>query len=432
MPEPILFDRRSVLRGSSAAALFAALPACVSSQAARSRQRWPAVEALLAGLIAEGSFPGMLVAMSFGGAEPHYVAAGRLAFDSSRPVDENSLWRIKSMTKQVTGVAMMQLVEDGRLSLDQPIGDILPALRQLRVAIDPQAGLESRPAQRPVTIRHLITHSSGLSYWIPSSGEGLLPRLYRERGITPGNYYPSRLNQPGYGPQANGLAQMVERLAGLPLAFEPGSHWLYSIGPDVIGAAIERITGSFADFLRERLFAPLDMRSTGFQVAGRDSGRLTSNYAVTAAGPELLDAGTSSVFLEPPRIEAGGAGLVASARDFMRFAAMLLGGGALGGARVIRPETARQAVSNLLPSGVSASSRMGARGFGAGGAVVLPGDDSILGGAGSYGGAGAAGTAWAMDPARQAILLLLTQHMPPNDLFRIQREIAAAIGNHLR
>ena len=430
MTEPMLFDRRSMLRSGSAAALLAALPACVSLEGTL-RQRWPAVQALLDGLIAEGKFPGALVAMSFGGGAPRYVAAGRLAFDSSRPVDEDSLWRIKSMTKQVTGVATMQLVEDGRLSLDQPIGDILPALRDLRVAVDPEAGLESRPARRPVTIRHLITHTSGLSYWIPSTGEGLLPRLYRERGITPGNYYSSRLNQPGYGPQANGLAEMVERLAGLPLAFDPGTRWLYSTGPDVIGAAIERIAGSFGNFLRERIFEPLDMRSKGFHVAARDAPRLTSNYSVTAAGPELLDPGASSVFLRPPRLAAGGAGLVASARDFMRFAAMLVGGGALDGTRVMESETARQVITNLLPQGVSASGRTGASGFGAGGAVVLPGDDSIFGPAGCYGGAGAAGTAWAMDPARRAILLILTQHMPPTDLFRIQRDVAAAIGSDL-
>ena len=430
-PEPAALNRRFFLQSSGAAAVLAALPSCAWNQATRPSTRWASVEALIQRYLAEGKYPGAIAALSFGGSPPQYISAGTLAFDSSKKVDEDSLWRIYSMTKQPTGVATMMLIEDGVLALDQPVAEILPALRSMRVAIDPERSLASRPAQRPITIRHLLTHTAGFSYWVPTSGEGPLPRAYRERGITPGNYYPRMLKRPGYGPQVRGLGEMVERLAELPLAFEPGTAWEYSVGADVLGAVIERLTGSFEAFLQKRLFGPLGMASTGFQVAARDSARLTSNYEVTPAGPKLLDPGKASVFLKPSTLPAGGAGVVSSVRDFMRFGLMLLHGGVLNGARVMRPETARLVTSNLLPKGVTmGASPFGTRGFGAGGVIVLPGDRSPIGLAGSYGGAGSAGTLWGLNPQRRGVWLFMSQHMPPGR--RSLVEVTSAIESDLR
>lgn len=429
-PELATLDRRVFLQTAWAGAILATIPSCASHPESRAA-RWASVETLIQRYLAEGKYPGAIVALSYGRNAPQYVSAGTLAFGSPERVDEDSLWRIKSMTKQVTGAATMMLIEDGVLALDQPVGDILPALRSMRVAIDPARSLASRPAERPITIRHLLTHTSGFSYWIPSAGEGLLPRAYRERGITPGNYYPTRLNQPGYGPQARGLAEMVERLAELPLAFEPGTAWLYSVGADVLGAVIERVAGGFETFLQERLFRPLAMSSTGFQVAARNAARLTSNYETTPAGPQLLDSGRTSVFLRPPTLPAGGAGLVSSARDFMRFGLMLLNGGVLNGARVMTPETARLITSNLLPEGVTSGAGIsGARGFGAGGPVVLPGDSSPFGAPGNYGGGGAANTLWGLDRHRRGVWLFMSQHMPPER--RSVTEVPAAIESDLQ
>lgn len=430
-PQPAALDRRFFLQSAGAAAVLAAVPSCAWNQASRPSARWASVEALIQRYLAEGKYPGAIAALSFGGSPPQYVAAGTLAFDSPEKVDEDSLWRIKSMTKQTTGVATMMLIEDGVLALDQPVADILPALRSMRVAVDPEKSLASRPAERSITIRHLLTHTSGFSYWIPSSGEGLLPRAYRERGITPGNSYPRMLNRPGYGPQARGLAEMVERLAELPLAFEPGTAWHYSVGADVLGAVIERITGSFEGFLQKRLFGPLGMDSTGFQVAPRNAARLTSNYEVTPAGPKLLDSGMKSVFLKPSTLPAGGAGVVSSAREFMRFGLMLLHGGMLERARVMRPETARLVTSNLLPEGVTSGMAVsGARGWGAGGPVVVLGDSSPFGAPGSFGGGGSAGTLWGLDPQRRGVWLFMSQHMPPDR--GSLAEVTAAIESDLR
>jgi CubicO group peptidase (beta-lactamase class C family) len=217
----------------------------------------------------------------------------------------------------------MLLVESGKLRLDQPVADIVPELQKPLVALDPKRGFEARAATRTMTIRHLLTHTAGLAYWIPSQGTDALSTAYRAQGITPGNYYPTELARPGYGPQANGLEDMVARLAEIPLVAEPGTMWRYSVGLDVMGRVIERVSGKPLDaFTHEHFFAPLKMRSTGFVVPRSATSRLTTNYTVTPTGLVPLDRRELSVFLKPPRLLAGGAGLVSTAHDFSRFGAL--------------------------------------------------------------------------------------------------------------
>lgn len=385
--------------------------------------RWPAVQKLIDGYVADKKLAGAALALSYDGGPPAFPAAGRLALDSPAPFDADSLCRIYSMTKPVTGAAAMALVEDGKLALDQGVADVIPEWRTLRVAVDLGKGLESRPAGQTMTMRHLLTHTSGLGYWTPLSGPDALSAAYRERGITPGNYG-ARLNRPGYGPQAKSLVEMVRRAADLPLAHEPGTAWRYSIGLDVMGHVIERVSGkAFDAFLRERLFDPLGMSSTGFQVKPQDAPRLTTNYNVTPSGLQPTDAAATSVWLRPPTLPAGGAGLISTARDFHRFGAMLLGDGAVGAARVLKPETARLMRSNLLPAGVVAPN---GGGFGAGARVVLPGADRKFGPPGSFGWGGAAGTLWVIDPERRGNMVFMSQHMPP-ETYPIREETAAAV-----
>jgi CubicO group peptidase (beta-lactamase class C family) len=157
------------------------------------------------------------------------------------------------MTKSVTGIAMMVLVEDGKLSLDLPVADVLPEWRALRVAHDREKNLESRQATKPMTIRHLLTHTSGLGDWAPSAGSDPLTLAYRERGITPGNRG-IRLKRPGYGPQATDFKDMVQRAVELPLVAEPGTVYVYSsVGYAALGLAIERVSGRSLDkYCQER------------------------------------------------------------------------------------------------------------------------------------------------------------------------------------
>lgn len=405
-------DRRRFIALAASTLAASTVTGCVSIPSPRPARRWESLRALLDRYVTQRGLPGALAAVSYHG-EP-------LAYPASGTVDENSLWRIYSMTKPVTGFAAMLLIEDGRLQLDQPVADVLPELRSLRVLLDAQS-LESRPAVNVMTMRHLLTHTSGLDYWIHETSAGVSPltRAHRQRGVTPADFG-FGLGSPyvGYGTQARGLPEMVSRLAELPLAHEPGTTWHYSVGLDVMGAVIERITGHGLDaFMRDRIFEPLDMRSTGFQVSRRDAPRLIALHRVTPNGLEPLDVGATSAWLAAPALLSGGAGLISSARDYARFGAMLLGEGALGGVRIADAATVRLAVSNLLPEGVTYAGG----GFGAGG---------IRDPTGRFGWEGAAGTTWWIDMARRGNVVFLTQHLPYGT-YSVWDEVAAAIAADL-
>ena len=159
-----------------------------------------------------------------------YLRLGRIALDADVAFDEHSVCRIYSMTKPVTGLAAILLVEEGKLRFDQPVGDVIPELRTPKVALDPSKGLEARPATQTMTIRHLLTHTAGLAYWTPLHDTDALSAAYRARGITPGNYG-AGLTRPGYGPQAVGLDDMVKRLADVPLAAEPARRGATRVRP---------------------------------------------------------------------------------------------------------------------------------------------------------------------------------------------------------
>jgi CubicO group peptidase (beta-lactamase class C family) len=427
----ILNRRQCLLALASTGCVSLGLPA---SGALGGSHRWPTVQKTLEKLVSTGTAPGAAVAVSYNGSAPAYPAAGTLAFDSPRRFDENSICRVYSITKNVTRIAALLLVEDGRITLDQPVADMLPEFGSLRVAIDIEKGLESRPAANVMTMRHLLTNTSGLGSWTPSSDSGdALHALYRERGITPGNYGAGR-NRTGYGPQVENLDEMVRRVAELPLAYEPGTRLNYSIGFDVMGLVIERVTGKrFDDFLHERLFGPLDMRSTGFHVRPENVARLTTSYdatrradnsgverTATARGLRVTDAAATSDFLKRPTLLSGGGGLLSTTRDFFRYGAMLLGEGSLDGVHIMKPATARLAFSNLMPAGVSEPSE----GFGAGTRALL----QPLIPAGTFGASGATGTLFWIDRSRRGVVVFLVQVMwgdPANHPYAGQ--LAAAV-----
>jgi CubicO group peptidase (beta-lactamase class C family) len=286
---------------------------------------------------------------------------------------------------------------------------LIPEFNSLRVAIDAKKSLESRPARTTMTMRHLLTHTSGLAYWIPAAGSDLLPTVYRERGITPGDYG-IRGVRPGYGPQVKTLSEMLARLAELPLLADPGTVYQYSVGYDVMGLIIERVSGtSLEAYFREHIFEPLKMTSSGFQVPTNQAARLTTNYEASADGLTPVDVGESSVWLRPLSLVAGGGGLVSTARDFARFTGMLLGQGTFDGVQVLRNDIARLACSNLLPAPVVSDS-----GFGAGMRItkVPKQGSSQPGPVGTLSFGGAAGCRWMVDPVRRGTMVFMTQRMP--------------------
>ncbi|MET0308238.1 MAG: serine hydrolase domain-containing protein [Sphingomonas sp.] len=357
-------------------------------------------------LVADKTVPGVVIAYAKGDAPLTIVAEGRIANEVTAPAaDVDSLWRVYSMTKPITGIAAMILVEQGKLRLDQPISDFIPAFKTMKVLVDPAKDLTSRPATRPITVRNLLTHTAGLGYNIITKGP--LLDEYNRLGINPAQVSVSFEAQARPVRPAT-LEEFANRVATLPLIAEPGSKWSYSIGLDVLGRVIEVASGMpFDTFVNTRIFAPLKMTSSYWTVPESEAGRLATDYALVGGNRIALDPGATSTWLKPPSFPYGGAGLAMSARDYDRFLHMLVNGGELDGARILKPETVALAMSDLLPAGVDKSilNAMTAdsgvpMGFGAGGSVYLA-DRPFGPGKGTYGWGGAAGTiAWA-DPVHK-------------------------------
>ncbi len=390
--------RRRVLQGLGALGLS---PLAMANAGPPKGNAFPSVSALARDLVAAEVVPGVVVAIGHGQEEPRFVCHGTLGFGSNVAVDENTLWRIYSMTKPVAGMAAMLLIAQGRIALDQPIADFMPEFGAMQVLIDPKAGLAAKPASRPITVRHLLTHTSGIGAAIPMVGGPLIDAytaLGLKRGVLDADGSP---DAPG---AAIGLAEFARRLATVPLEAEPGTHWRYSYGLDLIGRIVEIVSGQAFDvFLKQAFFDPLGMTSTGFRVPAQDRTRLVDNYstAYPADGSKavLIDPGAQSQFLRQPTYFSGGGGLVSTARDYDRFLAMLLGNGTFQGTAVLPPAGVAMGMSNLLPTGADMSSYIfpgSGDGFGAGGRLVTSGPDK-----GTFGWMGAAGTLGTADRNRQ-------------------------------
>ncbi len=405
--EGLALDRRALLSAAVAGATLAAAPGL-----ARSANRYAALEALLDGWIAAGKIPGAVVAIVRPGRfRPDYVAAGTAAFGGGRPVDRATLWRIYSQTKPVTGVAVVQQVAAGRLALDTPIAEVLPEFRAMRVLLDPAKGLDSRPAEGPIRVRHLLTHTAGFSYHI--MGNDPLEQAYRRRGLLPiGNLGLGLSPLDGPVPDLDGFTRA---LAELPLRFDPGTAYRYSLSLDVAGGLLQRLLSTPFDRVLERqLFAPLGMKDTGFTVTREQAGRLAALYSWQGTKgekldrPMLADRGEDSVWLRPPPLPAGGAGLVSSAEDYARFAQMLLNDGMFEGRTILPRAAARQAMANMLPPGLFFDR---VKGYGAGGQVILADSRTEASGTlpGTFGWGGAAGTLFQVDPLRGIGVVLMLQ-----------------------
>ena len=393
----------------------------------------PSTQALLDGYVRDGKMPGAVGAFGVGPLPTVFVQSGRIADGASAAAaGPDSLWRIYSMTKPVTGFAAMLLVEDGKLKLDQPISDFIPAFKNMRVLTDPANSLNSRPAARPITVRHLVTHTAGLGYNIITTGP--LKAEYEKRGILPGAISAQTEAQARTVRPAS-LQEFATRLAGLPLIADPGTKWSYSVSLDLMGAVVEKASGmSFEQFLQRRLFAPLGMRSTYWTVPQSEVGRFATNYLYAGERRVPVDPAATSTWLTPPSFPYGGAGLVSSARDYDRFLHMLQEGGTLDGVRVAKPETVRLMMSDLLPAGVKFGGIGGmtggtqgtTMGYGAGGSVYLGNAPGGFG-KGTYGWGGAAGTIAFVDPTRRMRGTFMVNYMPA-DRFPVRTDLTRTLA----
>lgn len=402
--------RRELLRLGAMAGLGAALMPRLALAAA-DPQAMPRVAALVERWVGPGKFPGMIAALGLPGQDTRYAVRGTDGFLDLDPLSPDSLFRIYSMTKPITGFATMMLIDDGKLSLDQPLADILPKFAKMQVQVTPDGPLDQvRPAKTPITIRHLLTHTSGLGYTIIQRGP--IKTAYENAGLVAGQI--SRMPIPGLdrGKAVPSLALFADRLAELPLVYEPGTQWSYSLGLDLLGRVIEVASGQpFDVFLQKRLFDPLGMTSTYFQVPATEAKRLTTNFAAVKGSFIAIDPGENSVFLDKPPFPFGGSGLVSSPRDYDRFLMMLANMGQIGGTRVLSEAAVRTGTGNLLPAGVLRPAMLPpASDFGAGGRVGVGPD------AGIFGWAGAAGTVGTVDIRRGVRSGIYVQFMPPDAL----------------
>ena len=408
----MMVSRRALMGGIALGGAAALMPRAALAWKVDGAGLYPATNAFIKGFVDRRELAGTLAAIGKGQDAPVFLGAGLQSNDSTTPVGPDTLWRLYSMTKPVTGIAAMLLIEDGKMKLDQPISDFLPLFAKMNVlnaADGPVADVH--PAKGPVTVRQLLTHTAGLGYNIIQKGP--IQKAYDAAGIVGGQA--SRLPLPGFATvtPAPSLAAMADRLAALPLVYEPGTKWSYSISLDLMGRLIEVVSGQpFNAFLKARLFDPLGMTSTSFMVSAKDVGRFTSNYAPFGGALIPFDPAASSIYLDPPPYPFGGGGLVSSARDYDRFLAMLLGEGETGGVRVMKRETARLAMSNLIADSVDRKGTfIEGEGFGAGGRVSLP---TSPGGEGIFGWAGAAGTIGFVHRKLGYRAAGYTQIMPPD------------------
>ena len=406
----IMLGRRGLLawggRLAGAGAVGAFLPGMAWAQAA---EKYPTIKAEFESYVSSGKLPGVLATIGRASGLPDVIAVGTQGLGEKTPVNIDTLWRVYSMTKPITGMAAMILVGEGKMKLDQPISEFLPEFANMTVLTDPEKSMDAVPAKNQITVRHLLTHTAGLGYSIITKGP--LLQAYLDNGITPGIV--SRFPIPGQptSTPTPDLKTFSERLAKLPLIAEPGTKWSYSISLDLLGRVIEVASGmDFEAFLKTRIFEPLKMNSSYFQVPKSETPRLVSNYAPVNGILFPIDPAATSIYLDKPAFAFGGAGVVCSARDYDRFLNMLANYGELDGVRIMSPKTAALAMSDLLPPAVSTDGTFAAgAGFGAGGRVGGKGANE-----GVYGWGGAAGTVAVVDPKRKLRAICMAQYMPSN------------------
>jgi len=402
-----MIGRRGFLGWSGALVATTALaPAQLWAKTAT--EKFPTIKAEFDSYVSSGRLPGVLATIGNGGTASDIVAVGTIAQGSKTPVDIDSLWRVYSMTKPVTGMAAMILVGEGKMKLDQPIADFIPEFANMTVLTDPDNSLDAVPAKNQITVRHLLTHTAGLGYGIITKGP--LLKLYNEQGINPAVF--SRFPIPGQPVPAPtpDLKTFAERVAKLPLIAEPGTKWSYSIALDLLGRVIEVASGmDFEEFLKTRIFVPLQMRSSYFQVPASERHRFVTNYAPMNGILLPVDPAETSIYLDKPAFAFGGAGLVCSARDYDRFLHMIQHGGELDGARIMSAETMALATSNLLPAGIKTEGTfIAGAGNGAGGRVGVGAFE------GTFGWGGAAGTVAFVDTKRKLRAVCMAQYVPSN------------------
>jgi CubicO group peptidase (beta-lactamase class C family) len=385
-------------RPAAAASAAAPLPLATPESQGMSRTRLERTHVEVRRLVDEGKHAGIATLVARNGRVVDLYSYGKASLEPDQPMQQDTIFRIYSMSKIVSSVAALILLEEARFKLDDPVGGYLPELARMKVFT---GGTKEKPlladAQKPITIESLLTHSSGLIYGF---GNGPLDQLYRDAKLE----------------ESASLADFVTRVSKLPLAHEPGEKWSYGLSTDVLGALVEKVSGqSFGGFLEERVFRPLKMSDTGFSVPEAKRSRLATIYEKGEDGK--LKPAKPGFAIKPdagPKLEAGGAGLFSTLGDYARFMQMLLNGGELEGTRLLSRKTVELMMENHL-AGMARPTISGNEfeGFGLGGGVRVDlARGPLPGSLGAFGWDGAATTRARIDPKERLLMLVFTQHFP--------------------
>ena len=381
-----------------------------------------------------GRFPGTQLLVYRRGRVVHSAVQGFADLERQVPVKDDTIFRIYSMTKPLTSVAFMMLLEEGRVALDEPVHKYIPEWKNLGVFVAGTGPFLTRPPTRPMQIVDLLRHTSGLTYGFQQRSN--VDAAYRDKKI-------------GEVEKAGTLQTMVEDLAKMPLEFSPGEAWNYSVATDVIGYLVGLISGKpFEQFLKERILNPLGMNDTDFFVPADKAHRFAACYSTDPQGGmtfhaterksslTLQDDPAKSSFLTPPSFISGGGGLCSTAGDYLTFCRALLNRGELGGVRLLGPKTLALMTSNHLPGGrdlpemsrsLFSEAAYNGIGFGLGFSVTMDAAKTLIpGSAGEYAWGGAATTSFWIDPAEELIAIFMTQVLP-SSAYPLRRELRTMI-----
>jgi len=347
-----------------------------------------------------GFLPGALTLIWRRGQIAHSSMVGEMDRERGVPMRADAIFRLYSMTKPVTAVALLMLMEEGRIALDDPVSRFIPSFAHLKTQ-------NGEPVKRAMTVQDLLRHTAGFTYGFHNRTP--IDAAYRAQRI-------AEFDTEG------GLPAMIAQLEKLPLEYSPGEAWIYSVSIDVAGYVIEQAAGqSYASFVREKILTPLKMVDTDFQLASSRRDRFAACYALKDGKLDLFDDPGKSPWFAPPKLESGGGGLLGTAEDYLRFCRMLLGKGELDGTRLLSPKTVELMTSNHLPGGAEiadlspvtdAFNESGYRGigFGLGVAVTLdPARVGIPGTPGEFAWGGMASTTFFVDPKEDMAVVFMTQ-----------------------
>jgi len=373
-----------------------ALPAAKAEAVGMSTGRLARLSGGMASLVDQGRVAGVVTMVARHGKVIEFEATGKRDIAANLPMQKDSIFRIYSMTKPITGVAMMMLFEEGKWQLNDPVAKYIPEFADLKVyGTDANGNVALKDQVHPVTMRELMSHTGGFTYGYFSNTP--VDKLQREADILNVN---------------NTLEEMIKRVAKLPLNAQPGSEWHYSISVDIQGYIVQKLSGMpFEEFLEKRIFKPLNMVDTGFYVPADKLKRLAEFYSYGKDGRlEVVRGGLNHDFSAKPALSSGGGGLVSTAADYMRFCQMLLNGGKLDGVRLISPRSVELMRTNVLPPGMQTP--WSGEGFGLDFGVYT---DVVAAGGyygrGTYYWGGAAGTWFWIDPTDELIVIGMIQQV---------------------